>query len=329
METATSQLPRIMRLALIGVATAFAWIVLVMLFGLGAGNAHADDADEKGLLGAATTLVDRTASAVTGAVTSTATTVTTGVADVVDSVVTVAPEPVQAPVREVVQTTSTAVSAVTAPVAEVASSGIVGAVTAPVVDLATQMPVVGGVVSAVGLDDAVDDLAGTVDETLGAVAGVVDDAGSSIGRPPVAEGPRLPGAPVLPAIPGPWDETGTAVTAAAALSTNIPGLAADALAGWTAASLRFAALAPYSAALKAITASADAFAPAAAGGAFGSAGGLCLPTSSTGSAGAGPGAWALVALDPLAAHRAWVHRAGPEDEHAPAAPVGPTDVSPD
>ena len=74
----------------------------------------------------------------------------------------------------------------------------------------------------------------------------------------------------------------------------------------------------------------SATAPAGSSGVPGSAGGLCPPaTSSAGSGGAGPGAWAMAALLPLVAHRAWVRRAGAEDDLVPSAPAGSTDVSPD
>jgi hypothetical protein len=98
-EIATS-LPRIWRLALVGAATAFAWIVISLLLGLGSGYAHADDGadDGKGLLGAVTSVVDKTTSTVTKTVSSVADTAT----EVVNMVVDVAPAPVQEPVREVV-----------------------------------------------------------------------------------------------------------------------------------------------------------------------------------------------------------------------------------
>ena len=101
MEIATSQLPRIWRLALIGAATAFAWIALSLLLGLGSGSAHADEGDDegKGLLGAVTSAVDRTATTVTTTVTKTMSAVT----EVVNTVVEVAPAPVQQPVQQVVQ----------------------------------------------------------------------------------------------------------------------------------------------------------------------------------------------------------------------------------
>ncbi len=325
MEIATSQLPRIVRLALIGVATAFAWIVVSLVLGLG--QAHADEPDDSGALGGAlgavTSLVDTTASTVT----STASTVTTGVTGAVNTVVAATPGPVQQPVSQVAQTVGTVVTTVTQPVAEVVSGGVVSDIATPVVDLVTAVPVVGGLVSDVGLDDAVTDLGGTVDSTLGGLVGAVDETGATIGRQPAA-GPGLPALPAIPQLP---DRLGNSADSAAPNAIALLAERTDAAATlftttaravgqWAAASVSDAAT------RAAVVVSSAAL---VAGGLLGSAGGLCLSIASAGPGGAGPGAWALAALLPLAAHRAWVRRAGPQDEHAPPAPAGSTDVSPD
>lgn len=329
-EIATSQLPRIVRLALIGAATAFAWIVVSLLLGLGLGQAHADETDDGGLLGGAlggvTSVVDTTASTVTETVSS----VTTGVPEALDPVVAVAPAPVQQPVNQVVQTVGTAVATVTQPVSDVASGGVVGGIAQPVVDIVTDVPVVGDVVTGVGLDDAVADLGGTVDDALGDLTGAVGETGQTIDEPPAGVIPSIPDLPLIPGS-GPSDDSATP-----ALGTGLAGLALVETTGAfvtqfaTAAAIRAA----WGAASVALTAVTDGVvfvssAVLAAGGAFTSSGGLCLPSASAGPGGAGPGAWALIALVPLAAHRAWVRRAGPEDELAPPAPTGSTDVSPD
>jgi hypothetical protein len=329
-EIATSQLPRIVRLTLIGVATAFAWLVVSLVLGFGLGQAHADDTDDAGLLGGAlgavTSLVDSTASTVT----TTVSTVTTGVTGVVNSVVATAPAPVQQPVSQVVQTVGTVVTTVTQPVSDAVSGGIVSDITKPVVELVTGVPIVGGIVTGIGLDDAVTDLGTTVDETLTGVVGAVDETGATVGGPPPTgpgTGIDLPGLPAIPGLPG-WSDTPSedAANLAVAGSTDAsPASTRTALSfrsPWAAASVLDTV------AHGAIVVSSATPAPAA-GGPSGSAGGLCLPASAAGPGGAGPGAWALVAFAPLAAHRAWVRRAAPEDEHAPPAPVGSTDVSPD
>lgn len=278
MEIATSQLPRIVRLALIGVGTAFAWIVVSLLLGLGPGQAHADDTDDAGVLGGAlggvTSLVDSTATTVT----STVSTVTTGVAGAVNTVVATAPAPVEQPASQVVQTIGTVVTAATQPVSDVVSGDVVRGIAQPVVDLATDVPIVGGIVTGIGLDDAVADLGGTVDETLTGVVGAVAQTGATFSK------------------------------------------TVSSLGQWAAASV--------SRAVAAVTVVVSSAAPAVSGP-LGTAGGLRLPSASAGPGGAGPAAWALAALLPLAAHRAWVRRAGSEDEHAPPAPAGSTDVSPD
>ncbi|WP_341995496.1 hypothetical protein MRBLWH7_002803 [Microbacterium sp. LWH7-1.2] len=326
MEIATSQLPRIVRLALIGVGTAFAWIVVSLVLGLGLGQAHADEADDSGALGgalgAATSMVDTTASTVTGTVS----TVTTGAGGAVNTVVAATPAPAQQPVNQVVQTVGTVATTVTRPVTEVASGGVVSHIATPVVDLVTEVPVVGGIVSGTGVDDAVTDLGGTVDETLGGLVEAVDETGATIGQPP-ATGPGIPALPVIPRL---TDLLGSSADAAAptaiALAARTDAAAtlfsttARAFGHWAAASVSEAAT-------RAVVVVSSA--ALVAGGLLGSAGALCLSISSAGSGGAGPGAWALAALLPLAAHRAWVRRRGPEDEHAPPAPAGSTDVSPD
>lgn len=327
MEIVTSQLPRIVRLALIGVATAFAWIVVSLVLGLGLGQAHADETEDGGLLGGAlgavTSVVDTTATTVT----TTVSTVTTGVTGAVNTVVATAPAPVQQPVSQVVQTIGTVVTNVTQPVSDVVSGGVVSGITQPVVDLVTEVPIVGGIVTGIGLDDAVNDIGGTVDETLTGVVVAVDETGATVGLPPVGgagEVPALPGIPAIPGVPSfSGGLTADDMLAASPAETDAGAVfstTAGSIGRWAAASLSHA-----TAAVSVVVSSAAL----AASGPLSSVGGLCLPTSSAGPGGAGLGAWALAALLPLAAHRAWVRRAGPEDEHALPAPVGSTDVSPD
>jgi hypothetical protein len=331
MEIAASQLPRIWRLALIGAATVFAWIVLSLLLGLGSGFAHAEEGDDDGtgLLGAVTSAVDRTAVTVTTTVTRTTSTVT----DVVNTVVEVTPPPVQQPVRQVAQTAGATANTVTRPVVEVVSNDVVGTVTTPVVDVVTQVPVVGGIVTGTGLDQAVTDVSGTVDDTIGGLTGAVTDTGSAIGQPPAGT-PGIPSVtPANPVLPGPdhSDQPADAETPAASAPGLGPDMAAAPAIGGAAASARllfwdgaYEGFAAPPAAVASSSASSDARGPSTP------AGELCPPTaSSSGPGGAGSGAWALVAVGPLAALRAWGRRAGPEDDLAPPAPAGSTDVSPD
>jgi len=327
-DIANSQLPRIVRLALIGAATAFAWIVACLVLGLGPGTAHADESDNGGLLGGAlgavTSVVDDSASTVTDAVS----TVTTEVASTVISVVAVTPAPVQQPVAHLVQTVGAVAPAVTQPVSDAVSEGVVAPIAQPIVDLVSEVPVVGTIVTGVGLDDAVTDLGATVDDTLAGVVDSVEDAGATIGGPSTGL-PGTPGLPALPLLPGSAADTPAAGVAVAATVTGAPDSPGALLS--LATTLAFRGL--WAAASVFATTDSDAVVASSAaplaGGISGSAGGLCLPASAAGPGGAGPGAWALAALLPLAAHRAWVRRAGPEDEQAPPAPAGSTDVSPD
>ncbi|WP_228479396.1 hypothetical protein [Microbacterium atlanticum] len=329
MEIATSQLPRIMRLTLIGTATAFAWVVLSLVLGIG--QAHAQD-DEKGLLGGALGGVTAAVDTAAATVTQTVSTVTTGVVSTADTAVASAPPPVQQPVSQVVQNVGAAVAAATQPVADAASGGAVGSIAQPVVDAVKEVPVVGDLVAAVGIDEAVTTVGTTVDETLAGVVGSVSETGATIGEPPVDGVAPLPGAPELPALDLSSPAHSSAGDAAPAdLDLGAAGVspllasASDAATvalrvAWAAASVTVAGVADVLL---------DSSAALGASGPSSSPGGLCLPSASAGPGGAGPGAWALVALVPLAAHRAWVRRAGPEDEHAPPAPAGSTDVSPD
>lgn len=317
-EIATSPLSRIVRLALIGIGTAFAWIIVSLFLGFGLGQAHADEADDDGLLrgalGAVVSVVDATASSVTGTVSS----VTTGVTEVVNTVVSVAPAPVRQPVSQAVQSVGAVVSAVTQPVDEVASGRIVSGITAPVVGLVTAVPIVGGIVSGIGLDGAVTDLGGVVDDTLSGVVDVVDDTGSTLGQPPAAAGSPFPGEPTDTTTN---DDAALDWATDAASPSTIEESAAIRRGPWSEASALVSSATP-----DVIVASA---APSG-GGVLSSEGGLCLPAgSSAGPGGAGSGASALATLGPLAALSVWMSRAAPEDENAPAAPVGSTDVSPD
>ena len=327
MESATSKsLSKHWRLALVGLSTAFAWVILALLLGLGSGDARAADGDDTGLLGAVTSAVDRTASTVT----DTVSTVTGGVTETVDTVVNVAPAPAQSPVREVVQSVGTVVTTVTEPVTEIVAGGVVGGVTQPVVDIVTAVPVLGDVVSGVGLDTAVTDLGQTVDDTLGGVVGAVEEAGSAVGQPTPAPQPTPSVIPAAPEATAPIDvaDVSTAITPEpSATASGTVALANAAAAASTLSALVVVETPQLASPSETISSSTD---PSGVRGPYSLGGGLCpFANSSPGSSGAGPGAGALLASGPLDAYRAWVRLAGHEDELAPPAPVLSTDVSPD
>ncbi|MDE0546333.1 hypothetical protein [Microbacterium sp. C7(2022)] len=385
MDTAVAhRLGTLPRLAVIGAGVAFAWLGLSLTLGLGSADARAADGsdDERSVLGAVTGLVEKTTSTVTTTVKS----VTTTVTDVVDEVVEKAPEPVKAPVQKVTEPVKQVVQKATEPVAEVVDKGVVEKVakpvvavvetvtkpvakvvekvTEPVVETVKEVPIVGDIVTDLGvdkvvseLDDVVAELPGavtdvtqTVDRTLVDTVGTVETTvdgvlptGPSVPStgpdgvlPTLPTLPGLPGTPSLPESPGtaPGDSSSTsapdsrltdAELAEAALLARFASATPLSWAADGALAAQFTVAAGQAVA-SVISLARGALAPADSP----SIPGLCLSTaSSAGPSGAGPGAWALLALIPFVAHRAWVRRAGPDDEHAPPAPLGSTDVSPD
>ncbi|SDG51636.1 hypothetical protein [Microbacterium pygmaeum] len=332
MDSSYRPLSRAAQLAIGGVMIAFAWLLLSVVFGLGAGHAHAEDADQDGgVLSSLTGAVGGTVGTVVDVAGDTATTVVPVVQPVVETVTTVVPP--AAPVLEAVADTT---AAVIEPVQEVASSGVVTEVVTPVVDLVSSVPVVGGVVTALGVDDAATSVAGTVDDAASGLTGTVGSTVPAVIVPassnPGGGGGHAPGTvdgDAAPAVGGSASAdapvAGGLVTAPT--TTHAPRAAFDATAG-----LRALLLTGAAAAASADAAVADALLTADSG-----AGGLLqllrsvLPADSVfaGSGGAGPGAWVLVALVLVVAHRAWVRRNGLENDAPPAAPTFATDVSPD
>lgn len=325
MEIATWRGLRVLaRLALCGIVAAFAVMVLSLLLGSSTAHASDDDGDRSGLLGAVTNVLGGTADVVDTAVTDVTSVATT----TVEKVVAVAPAPVQQPVAAV----SEVVTTVTAPVTEVASSGVVSAVTEPVVTAVTAVPVVGEVVTGLGADDLVTEVGQTVDRTLETVVDAVDEAGGAIGAPsppsPTEPIIPLPQVPLLPAPPTHDIDVEESHALAGVPALTSPFAVAADRAGTVSPSASlpsFQTLAQTApAATSAVAAPTDR-----SGSAPPLSGPCATATSSLGSSSAGSGAWALAALLPLVAHRAWVRRAGPKDDDAPPPPASSTDVSPD
>lgn len=315
MVTADSQsVSRIVRLALIGLGAAFAWVVISLMLGLGSAQAGAQEGDESGT-GAVASLLDRTVAGVTETVGTVAPTAT----DVVGAVVDVVPDQVQAPVQDVVSTVGEVVAASAEPVQTEVDAGVVSTVVAPVVDLVQQTPIVGELSGGLGLDDAVTDLGATVDRALSGAVSTLTDAGADLAVPPGID------RPVVPLAPG--DATAGAAVALVAASTaskSAPQIG-PAQAETRGGAAACPPLVAHTAAVSASAASSSALDARTNR----SSPGLSPSAISSGSGGAGPGAWALIAIAPLAAHRAWVRRAGPDDDDLPAAPSASTDVSPD
>ncbi len=350
-ESATArQTPRLVQLALVGLGLAFAWILLSLL--IGGDGARASDDDSGGLLGGVTKTVASTTSTVTdvvgdvgGAVSNVTETVTETAATVVTEttkpVVEAAPAPVQkvvAKTTETVKKVATAtvekvVEPVVEKVAETVADDVVSTVAAPVVELVGAVenaPVVGEIVAPLGLSGAVESLAGTVDSTVGGVVTVVTDTATDVvaGVPPVLPGGSTPGGALPGDLPGgllPGDLELPAMLGGAANSVSADGALVRASALF--APQFAAAYVRAGGAMNPSVASNSATAPTTS---FGLGVGVCpLATSVSGSTSASLGALGLLALIPLAAHRAWARRAGPEGDRIPRAPYYGTDVSPD
>ncbi|SIT85812.1 hypothetical protein [Microbacterium sp. RU33B] len=290
------------RLALIGVGVAFACAVISLLVGVGGASAHADDGEERGLLGAVTDLVDDTTSLVGATVTEVDSATTT----IVETVVAVVPAPAQAPVQAVTQTVGDVAGVAVAPVQQTVSNGVVGALAQPVVELAVRVPVVGEVVTGLSLDAAVSAVGASADDLLRTSVGALSATPSAIGSPRPSD---------------------TDANSAAAGLAPTPVLAASDAAAFARAD---ASARPSSHATAGAPGRAPAVAPIRDDAPTDPRGAVC-PSSLVGSSagGIGAGAWALVGLLPFAAHRAWVRRAGAADDDAPPPPFFATDVSPD
>jgi len=321
-DTADSQhLSRISKMLLAGTGVAFAWVLLSFALGFSASQAHAEE--DPGLLGTVAGTVADTTTAVTDVVDDTTTVVTQTVTPVVQAVTSAAPALPVAPVVEVVEATAPVLNTVT----EVTDSGVV----APIVDSALgvvgAVPVVGGVVDELGADDALSSVGTSVDSVLqgttsAVVTGATDVVDTATGNttspvvPPVsAVSDLLAGSVVI----------GTSVTRTDAVNP-LETLARAAYLTGAAAWLTLTSELP------AALSSPDS--ATVSGGELGGALALLrsvLQADSvlSGSAGAGPGAWVLVALGFVVAYRAWVRRTDLENDVAPPAPAYSTDVSPD
>jgi len=203
-------------------------------------------------------------------------------------------------------------------------------VVTPVVDVIAAVPVVGGAVGVIGLDDALTDAAASVDKTVDGVVSTVGQAATEIARgglPAVAIADMV--TPELELFPASTDNPRGVLDSAVG---TVPPLARIVLA-FTAASYSAVAGADVWRSTLADSASLSVTLGVAAAGILSSALslGACAParSSSSGPGGAGPGALALALLSPFAAHRAWVRRRGSENDDTPPAPFLATDVSPD
>jgi hypothetical protein len=323
--THSHRLSRLSKLLLAGIGVAFTWVLLSFALGFSAAQAHADDGG--GLLGAVSSTVDDTTSTVTGVVEETTSATAQTVTPTVETVTPVV-DPI-VPVAPVVEAVEATVAPVVDTVADAAASGVVAPIVDSAVAVVGAVPVVGDVVSSLGADDAVSSVGSSVDGVLqgttGAAAGAVTDVvdsttGGTVTAPVVGPVTIVDELLIDPALTTRAD----AVTAPAAnpFETVLRAAYMTGAAAWASLTSDSPAAA----------ASADS--AALTGGALGVTLALLrsvLQADSvlTGSAGAGPGAWVLVALGFVVAYRAWMRRTGLENDTAPPAPAYSTDVSPD
>lgn len=335
MDTALSQhLSRLSKMLLAGLGVAFAWVLLAFALGLSTSQAHADD----GLLGGITSTADDTTSAVTNVVDDTATAVVAPVATVVEPVAqTIAPVVQQviapAPVAPVVEAVEAVVTPVTDAVVDVTESGAVAPLVDSAVTVVDTVPVVGDVVSALGVDTAASSLGSSVDGVLQGTTGTVVDTVGTVTSPVSSVVDSTTGilpTTVPPAIPP--------LTAPEGVLMGTVGMTgSDAAPGVIETLSRAAFLTGASAWLAMLDMPTALLAGDGSGATDGGAGILFTLLRSViqadsvfvGPGGAGPGAWVLVALGFVVAHRAWVRRTGLENDVAPPAPALSTDVSPD
>ena len=319
MDTETlPDLRKILRLALVAFGIASAWILLSLVLGLGSSDARADDgADDASLGGLLSSVVDDASGGVTDAATQAVGAVNTVVATTVTNAPL--PEPVASVVSPVADTASSAVTAVSEAASNAASAGIVAPVVDAVSAVAVATPVVGDVVTTLGLDDALGAAGQSLDKTVAQVADSLVGTGSAI-DPPTGSMSPIPGVPTA-------DEAAVAVTPWHALEAA----ALDSDAAWSLGARAVPAAGESTSALPpSPLAAASRIAATLAVGAFFPLGmSLSADSAFAGPGGSGPGAWGLLAFGPLVAYRAWVRRRGPDDERAPAAPLYATDVSPD
>ncbi|MFS0734441.1 hypothetical protein ABC304_00720 [Microbacterium sp. 1P10UB] len=253
--------------------------------------------------------------------------------------------PVVESVTPVVETVESTVSLVTTGVTEIADAGVVSPVVDAGVEVVTSLPIAGDAVASTGVDDALSSVGHTVDGVLqgttdavirpvteivdtvtGPVEGVVDGTVPAVLTPvPPVTGGLTPPSPALVAEPA-SSLSRSPVHAASSASGPLDYFARAAVLSGTAL---WMAVAPSA---STVVTSADA--AALGGGASNDPISLLRATlqsesSFVGPGGAGPGAWALIALAFVFAYRAWMRRTGLEDDATPVAPTYSTDVSPD
>lgn len=285
------------------------------------------------IVGGGAAVVDDTVGTLTG----TAGSAVDGATDKAGDLLDAAPlQPIVTPVADVASSALDTVGDVVESVGEQGPvSGVVGVVT----DVVEHTPIVGDVAEELGLPDAVEQVGGSLDGGLGSVGETIGESGDN-----VAPAAPIPALPVVrpPLSTGPSPVLSTSIVAVAVPETQKADAAETASLAASGIlqlfqSLYEASAAPTVSGTPAVVGTAESSdaptIPAVAfdrGGPFDSPGGV-LPGDATAAAsgGAGFGAWGLIAFGPLFAYRAWMRRAGPDDDRLPGAPIYDTDSSPD
>lgn len=282
-------------------------------------------------------VVDDAVGALTGSVGTAVDGVTDTAGDLSDA------SPLQPIVSPVAGVASSALDTVGDAVEAVGDKGPVSGVVDVVTDVVEHTPIVGEVAEELGVPDAVEQVGGSLDGGVGSVGEIIGESGENI--VPAAPMPVFPGirpplssdrpesvsspAPPTPIVDVAYLQTyergaaGTATVAASGILQLVQRLMAASTASMGAAM-------PPTVATDSGDATTIAAATTERGGPFHSPGGV-LPGDATAAAsgGAGFGAWGLIAFGPLFAYRAWMRRAGPDDDRLPGAPIYDTDSSPD
>lgn len=290
------------------------------------------------IVGGGAAVVDDTVGTLTG----TAGSAVDGATDKAGVLLDAAPlQPIVTPVADVASSALDTVGDVVESVGEQGPvSGVVGVVT----DVVEHTPIVGDVAEELGLPDAVEQVGGSLDGGLGSIGETIGESGDNVA--PAAPIPALP--VVRPPLSTDRPETGpslvpsTSIVDVAVPETQKADAAETASLAASGILQLFQSLygespAPIGPGTHTVVTMAEASdastIPAVAfdrGGPFDSPGGV-LPGDATAAAsgGAGFGAWGLIAFGPLFAYRAWMRRAGPDDDRLPGAPIYDTDSSPD
>jgi hypothetical protein len=222
----------------------------------------------------------------------------------------------------------TAVTPVLGTVTQITDGGVISPIVDTTVDVVGAVPVVGGVVSALGVDTAASSvgssldgvLQGTTDAVTHTVTGTVGAASGAV--------TSVPASPTGGELPSAAAGALSATLGAESAARTADPLSIFARAAYLTGALALAAFTDLPTALGAAD-SAFAGVGAAEGALALLRAVLQADSALIGPGGAGPGAWVLVALGFVVAYRAWVRRSGLENDVAPAAPTLSTDVSPD